>query len=136
MPRVGMGSILLGLAVALLGNSALAGQRTFVASIGSDANTASNCGPTTPCRSFTAALSVTSNGGEIVALDAAGYGAVSIDRSVTITANPGYYAGIASASGSAVTISTASVKVVLRNLNIHGTGASIGIDMSAGSYLS
>ena len=53
-------------------------------------------------------------GGEIVALDAAGYGAVNINKSVTIVANPGFYAGITASSGTAVTINTAAVNVTHR----------------------
>src|SRR5450755_1642291 len=98
-------------------------QRVFVSSFGNDANTATNCGFTNPCRGFTAAMTVVDSGGEVVALDAAGYGAVTITKSVTIAANPGFYAGISASSGSAVTIATASVNVTLRGLNINSVGA-------------
>jgi hypothetical protein len=111
-------------------------QRTFVASFGNDANTAANCGFANPCRGFTAAHSVTDPNGEIVALDAAGYGAVTITKSITITANPGFYAGIAASSGNAVTIATAGVNVILRGLNINSLGALNGVSMTAGNSLS
>ena len=111
-------------------------QRVFVASFGNDANTASNCGFTNPCRGFTAAMTVVDPGGEVVALDAAGYGAVTIAKSVTITANPGFYAGISASSGNAVTIATAAVIVTLRGLNINGIGATNGVVMSNGARLS
>jgi hypothetical protein len=111
-------------------------QRTFVASFGNDANTATNCGFANPCRGFTAAHSVTDPNGEIVALDAAGYGPVTITKSITITANPGFYAGISASSGNAVTIATAAVKVILRGLNINGLGATRGVSMTSGSSLS
>ena len=111
-------------------------QRTFVASFGNDANTATNCGFTNPCRGFTAAHSVTSSGGEIIALDAAGYGAIAITKSITITANQGFYAGISASSGNAVTIATAAVNVTLRGLNINGIGGANGISMTNGSRLS
>jgi hypothetical protein len=110
-------------------------QRTFVASYGSDLNTSTSCNLATPCRGFAAALSVTVPGGEIVALNAAGYGTVTIDKSVTITANPGYYAGISASTGDAVTIATAGVHVILRGLNINGIGATNGVSMTAGSSL-
>jgi hypothetical protein len=48
--------------------AAQAVQRSFVASFGSDANTATTCGFANPCRSFTAAQTVADAGGEIVAL--------------------------------------------------------------------
>ncbi|MEP7068148.1 MAG: right-handed parallel beta-helix repeat-containing protein [Usitatibacter sp.] len=111
-------------------------QRVFVASYGSDANTATNCGFTNPCRGFTAAMTVVDPGGEVVALDAAGYGAVTITKSVTLTANPGFYAGIAASGGNAVTIATAAVKVTLRGLNINGVGALNGVSMTNGAGLS
>ena len=112
-----------------------AAQRVFVASYGNDANTASGCVFSNPCRGFAAALTVVDPGGEVVALDAAGYGAVVINKSVTLTANPGFFAGIAAASGNAVTIATAGVNVTLRGLNINGVGASYGVNMSAGARL-
>lgn len=113
-----------------------AGQRAFVSSTGNDANTANNCAPATPCRSFTAAHSVVDPGGEIIALDAAGYGAITVTKSVSIIGNPGSYAGIAATSGDAVTIATASINVILRNLNINGNGTgNIGVNMTNGSTL-
>src|SRR5258705_13947862 len=115
---------------------AAAVQRTFVASSGNDANTATSCGFAAPCRGFTAALSVTDPNGEIVALDAAGYGAVTINKSVTITANPGFYAGISASSGNAVTIATPAVNMTLRGLNLNGIGANNGVLMTSGNRLS
>jgi hypothetical protein len=57
--------------------------RTFVSGTGSDANAASNCPATNPCRTFQGAYNVTSPGGEIIALDSSGYGAVYITSSVS-----------------------------------------------------
>ncbi len=125
----------LALVAAITALPALAVQRTFVASFGNDANTATNCGFANPCRGFTAAQTVTDSGGEIVALDAAGYGAITITKSITITANPGFYAGISAASGNAITIATASVRVVLRGLNLNGIGAAYGVSMTSGERL-
>jgi hypothetical protein len=82
----------LALAVILGAQSAHGAQRAFVASFGSDANTASGCGLANPCRGFTAAMTVVDAGGEILALDAAGYGVVTIDKSVSLIANTGSYA--------------------------------------------
>jgi len=110
-------------------------QRTFVASYGSDANTATNCGFANPCRGFAAAQAVTQEGGEIIALDAAGYGPIAITKSITLTANPGFYAGISASSGAAVTIDENTAKVVLRGLNINGVGGSMGILMTDGIRL-
>ena len=113
-----------------------AAQRAFVSSSGNDSNTASGCGLATPCRGFAAAQTVVSDGGEIVALDAAGYGPITITKNVTITANPGFYAGIAVPSGDGVTIATAGINVTLRGLNINGTGGAKGVVMTNGNRLS
>ena len=125
----------LALVAAVTAFPAVAVQRTFVASFGNDANTATNCGFANPCRGFTAAQTVTDPVGEIVALDAAGYGPITITKSITITANPGFYAGISASSGNAVTIATAGVVVVLRGLNLNGIGASNGVNMTNGARL-
>lgn len=58
-------------------------QRTFLASFGLDTK---NGQPATSCRSFAAALAPTNAGGEIIMLDSAGYGPVSINKSVSIIA--------------------------------------------------
>ena len=135
MSRTSAAVIALAVCGALAGN-AEAAARVFVASYGNDANTAASCSFATPCRGFAAALTVVDSGGEVIALDAAGYGAVTINKSVTLTANPGYYAGIGASSGNAVTIATAGVKAVLRGLNINGTGAGYGVKMTGGAALS
>jgi hypothetical protein len=100
-----------------------AAQRTFVASSGDDANA---CSLTAPCRTFAAAMTHTTDGGEVVVLDSAGYGTVTIAQSVSIIAPPGVYAGItASAGESALTIDGADVAVALRGLNVNGLAGSV-----------
>ena len=107
---------------------AMAAQRAFVASYGSDANTATLCSLQAPCRSFMAAIGVVDSGGEVIALDAGGYGSnITIAKPLTLTANPGFYAGIFATSGTAVNITSSAQKVVLRGLDIKGLGADIGI---------
>lgn len=91
-------------------------QRTFVSGQGNDANA---CSIAAPCRSFAAAIVQTVAGGEVVVLDSAGYGPVTITGAVSITAPPGIYAGISVSSGDGVVINAgASDRVVLRGLNI------------------
>jgi len=117
---------------------ALAAPRAFVASDGSDANP---CTLNSPCRNFQAAHNAVDVGGEVIALDSAGFGSVAITKSVTLMASPGAYAGIAVGSGEAVTIATAGVNVVLRGLVLSNTGPGIGggttggVHMSAGNSL-
>jgi hypothetical protein len=108
-------------------------QRTFVAHDGVD-NPA--CSPVAPCRSFTAALAATSSNGEVIVLDSAGYGAVTIAKAVSIIAPAGVYAGISVSSGNGVTVNAgASDKVVLRGLTINGQGGSNGIAFLQGAEL-
>src|SRR5258705_6919811 len=107
-------AITLAVAGAFTCGMAQAGQRVFVSSTGNDANTAGGCVFANPCRGFTAAMSVVDPGGEVVAIDAAGYGVVTITKSVTILANPGFYARITASSGGGVTLPTAGANLILR----------------------
>lgn len=101
---------------------AFSAQRTFVsAAPGVVDNPA--CSLVAPCRQFSAALLATSPGGEIIVLDSAGYGTVTIGQSVSIIAPPGVYAGISVFGGDGVGVFTiSSDKVVLRGLSINGQG--------------
>ena len=104
-------------------------QRTFVASYGLTTNTAFNCSITKPCRGFSEAVGVTNSGGEVVVLDSAGYGPVTITQAVSIIAPAGVYAGISVfAALDGVTVAAgATDKVVLRGLTINGQGGNNGI---------
>lgn len=103
-------------------------QRTFVSQLGSDANP---CTISLPCRGFTAALAQTNVGGEIIVLDSAGYGPVTITNSVSIIAPEGVYAGITVATGAGVTVGGSSLRVVLRGLTINGQGGNLGVAVFA-----
>ena len=112
--------------------------RTFVSNVGDDSNAAANCPRSAPCRSFQAAFNVTNAGGEVVALDTAGYGTLTITRAVTIVAAPGAVALIAVPGGAnGVTINAgANDVIVLRNLQINGSGVgSIGAQFNTGRAL-
>jgi Right handed beta helix region len=123
-------------AVVGITTTAHAAPRTFVASFGADTNTASNCSLAAPCRGFAVAQTVTDNNGEIIVLDSAGYGAITITKSISIIAPTGVYAGIAVLPGAnGVTIATIGVNVVLRGLSINGQGGNNGISMTAGNRL-
>lgn len=113
-------------------------QRTFVSTSGLDTNTASLCSAQNPCRSFTSALTVTTAGGEIIALTSGGYGAVTINKAVQITAPTGVYVAITKiGAGNGITIAAGSNDViVLRGLTLNGlSGASNGIDWDTGAAL-
>lgn len=103
-------------------------QRTFVSSTGLDTHP---CSLAQPCRGFAAALVQTSTGGEIVVLDSAGYGRVTINKSVTIAVPSGVHAAITVFSGTnGIDIPTGGIKVVLRGLAITGQGGTDGIYVS------
>jgi hypothetical protein len=118
------GTVVAVTALATTSAGATTAQRTFVASTGSDANP---CSITLPCRGFTRAITQTSVGGEIVVLESAGYGPVTITKSVSIIAPRGVYAGITVTSGDGVTINAPGATVVLRGLSINGQGGNNGI---------
>ena len=72
----------LALAVTLPAVSAQAqAPRTFVSAAGSDSNP---CSFAAPCRHFQAAVDATSAGGEVDALDPAGYGPITIGQPISI----------------------------------------------------
>lgn len=115
------------LSILLLNATSLADAqvvRTWVASNGNDA---APCTRTLPCRNFTAGIAAVSSGGEVVALDSAGYGPVMINKSVSVISPEGVHAAIAPTSGSAIFIGDG--RVTLRNLYLNGNGAVRGLDI-------
>jgi len=95
-------------------------SRSFVSVTGSDA---ANCQRATPCRTFSAAIRLTSAGGEVIALDSGGYGATGVNRSMSLIAAPGVHAAITVTTGSGVEVTGAATdRVVLRGLDISTSG--------------
>lgn len=131
MRRISRPVLLLACLVPLAAQAALP-QRTFVASNGVDSNP---CSLATPCRSFSAAVAAVADGGEVVVLDSAGYGAVTITKSVSIVTPTGIYAGVSVASGTGVTVDGAGIHVVLRGLSITSLAGNVGIDFHQGASL-
>src|SRR5271163_4343915 len=109
-------------------------DHTYVSGKGTD--TGGCIDQATACRGFTYALAQTSPSGEIIVLDPADYGSVTITKSISIVADGGGPAGIIVPTGSAITISAgANAFVNLRGLTLDGEGtATDGISInSAGS---
>jgi hypothetical protein len=107
--------------------------RTFVSGAGNDANAGTNCGAAAPCRTFAVAYGVTTAGGEIIALDSAGYGSLTITQAINIVgAHPASITVAAGTTG--ISINAGSNLVTLRNLQITGGGAAntTGIALTAG----
>ena len=105
--------------------------RSFVsAGSGSDANA---CTRALPCRSFAVALGMTLGGGEIIVLDSGGYGPVSINKSISLVAPRGVYAGITASTAltPAIAINAGGSDVVsVDGLTLNSTGANDGIDIT------
>lgn len=101
-----------------------AAERVYVSAQGADSNP---CSLAAPCRTFAAAVGAVASGGEVIALDSAGYGTVTITQSLSITAPPGVYAGIAvPPGGDGVLINGTNATVTLRGLVI-GPAAASGV---------
>jgi len=123
------------LACSLATAPAHARARVFVASYGNDANP---CTFGSPCKTFQQAVNVVDAGGEVTAIDSAGFGPVNINKAVTITSPPGIEASIAAAAGgSAVAVAAGATDVVtLRGLTLNGGGSGgYGINFTAGAKL-
>jgi len=112
-----------------------AAQRTFVASYGLSANTVFNCSLAKPCRAFSEAMGVTASNGEVIVLDSAGYGPVTIVQSVSIVAPPGIYAGVTVSVGTGITVDGPSIFVTLKGLTVNGQGGADGIAFVQGARL-
>jgi hypothetical protein len=110
-------------------------DRVFVASYGSDSNP---CTFGSPCKTFQNAVNVVAAGGEVTAIDSAGFGPVTIHKAVTITSPNGVEAGIAAGAGDAAVLVQAGMNdtVVLSGLTLEGAGsAADGIYLTSGGEL-
>jgi len=109
-------------------------SRTWVSGVGDDANP---CSRTAPCKTFAGAISKTAAGGEIDALDPAGYGALTITKAITIDGGGGQVASVlVSGTNGIVVQAGASDVVTLRNLQFNGIGTGLnGIRFLSGKEL-
>lgn len=103
--------------------------KIFVASSGSDSNDGSR---NSPKRSFQAAHNAIGPGGEIVVLDTAGYGAVSISKDLIIAVPPGVNGFVTPTSGAGITVGS-GLKVTLRGLIIEAGAANLNVGVSVAS---
>ena len=113
-------------------------SRTWVSGVGDDANP---CSRTAPCKTFAGAISKTAAGGEIDALDPAGFGALTITKAITIDGGGGQVASVLVAGTNGIVVQAgASDIVILRNLRFNGlsgsgNGGINGIRFLAGAEL-
>lgn len=124
-----------GIAVVHTAPAAAQANRTFVSGQGLDTNP---CSLPAPCRSFAQAITQTNAGGEIVVLDSAGYGAVTITKSISINNQDGVEAGITVTSASdGISVTAGPIDVVnLRGLTLIGSSTGVnGITFNSGANL-
>jgi hypothetical protein len=109
--------------------------RTWVSGTGDDAHA---CSRFAPCRTFAGAIGKTATGGEITAMDAGGFGAVTISKSITLDGT-GVPSSITAPQATAIIINIpfrrqgdTARTVRIRGLSINGLGKGInGINVIA-----
>ena len=123
--------------------------RTWVSGVGDDVNP---CSRTAPCKTFAGAISKTAAGGEINCLDPAGYGTVTITKSITIDCEDTQGSILASGTNGINVNDSASgfpnsIHVISRGLSINGAGGGaqnaqgnpgtglVGINFTSGASL-
>jgi hypothetical protein len=93
--------------------------RTWVSGTGDDANP---CSRTAPCKTFAGAISKTAAAGEINCIDAGGFGALTITKSITIDCN-NVEAGVLVSGTNGFVVNAASTDIiVIRGLDFEGLG--------------
>jgi hypothetical protein len=103
--------------------------RTWVSGINGVGDDANPCSRSAPCKTFAGAISKTADGGEIDALDPAGYGAVTVTKTMTIDGG-GTLASILNSLTTGILVNAPGKDVVARNLSINGgsaCGGNVGI---------
>jgi len=100
--------------------------RTWVSGVGDDVNP---CSRTAPCKTFAGAISKTATNGEISCLDPAGYGSVTITKSITIDCEDTQGSILAAGTNGVIiniTAATDTKKAVkLRGISINGAATGI-----------
>lgn len=123
---IALTSITFVFSVLAVADASATAQRTFVSSTGNDVNL---CSLAQPCRGFARAMTQTGPSGEVIVLDSAGYGPVTITKSVSLIAPAGIYAGITVSSGDGIIVNAPGATIVLRGLSINGQGGSNGVNV-------
>jgi len=117
------------------GNPAAAqATRTWVSGVGDDANP---CSRTAPCKTFAGAISKTTAGGEIDALDPGGFGALTITKAITLDGGGGQVVSVLVSGTNGIVVSAGTNDIViLRNLRINGIGTGLnGVLFNSGTQL-
>ncbi len=95
--------------------------RTWVSGTGDDANP---CSRTAPCKTFAGAISKTAPAGEINCLDSAGYGALTVTKSIAVICR-GVVGGVLVSGTNGFSIQAAATDIVwIEGLDFEGLGPS------------
>lgn len=125
-----------GLVAAVLPGSPASAQatRTWVSGVGDDANP---CSRTAPCKTWAGAISKTSAGGEIDALDPGGFGGLTITKAITLDGGGGQVASVLVSGTNGITVAAgAGDIVILRNLRFNGLSSGLnGVLFNSGAML-
>jgi hypothetical protein len=123
-------------AIVLLGSGLMSAQATltWVSGVGNDNNP---CSRTAPCQTFAGAIAKTVAGGEIDALDPGAFGAVTINKAITIDGGGGQAAVLVSNATNGIVVQAGTNDVItVRNLRINGVASGTnGIRFLAGKEL-
>ncbi len=108
--------------------------RVYVSGLGNDSNASTNCPRANPCRTLATAYTVVQNGGEIVALDPADYGPVTIAEQLSLLGVEGAEIGVANGATGITINAPAAARIVVRSFIINGAGATStkGIQLNTG----
>ena len=114
--RIRLPLLTFAIGLALAPSASAQATRTWVSGTGDDANP---CSRTAPCSTFAGAISKTAEYGEINAIDAGAFGAVTITKSLTIdVAN--VQGGVLNSTNGILVNAQPDDVVTLRGLDIHG----------------
>lgn len=97
-------------------------SRAWVSGVGDDANP---CSRTAPCKTFAGAISKTAAGGEINCLDPAGYGGVTITKSISIICTGMVGSALVSGTNGIVVNALSTDAVLLDGIEIEGLGTGL-----------
>ena len=118
-------AIIISLSVLYSTNLHAQATRTWVSGVGDDVNP---CSRTAPCKTFAGAISKTAAGGEISVLDPAGFGGVTITKSMTISGDGSLGSVLVSGTNGIIINAAATDVVTIRSISIIGVGPSGGVN--------
>jgi hypothetical protein len=121
-------------AISFVSPASAQASRTWVSGTGDDVNP---CSRTAPCKTFAGAISKTAASGEINCLDSAGYGAITITKSMTLKCQGVVGSVLVSGVNGIVVSGTAATDhVVIEGLEVEGIGTGLnGIQIVGGGFV-